>query len=363
MTAHPLAHLLRPELAELASYVPQQPPPGTLRLDANEAPPLLAPAAHAALARAMMPEDPSRYPDACALDLRRAIAATCDAEVDEVLVGVGSDEVIALLLTALDRPRAGMPATTVLTPTPTFVMYRLSARARGMKVVEVPLDRAWDLDTTSMRRAVEMMRPNVVFVATPNNPTGNMVSEDRLQALIEAAPEALVVIDEAYIDYAPRQQLGLLRRYPNVAVLRTLSKIGLASLRVGWLVGPAALVREVDKVRQPYNVCVPAQRGATFALRELRGEIEAGLAEVRRERGRVTAELRALGQDVPESHANFVWLGTTRPAAEVHAGLLERGVLVRSFHAAGGRLAHRLRVTIGRPADNDRLLEAVRACT
>jgi histidinol-phosphate aminotransferase len=362
VNATPFAHLLRPELAELASYVPQAPPPGAVRLDANEAPPLLSEAARVALARAMMPEEPSRYPDACALELRRALAAASGAEVEEVLVGVGSDEIIALLLTALDRPRRGLPATSVLTPSPTFVMYRLSARSRGLKMVEVPLDASWDLDVANMRRAVELTRPNVVFVATPNNPTGNMVSADRLQALVEAASDALVVIDEAYIDYAPRDQMGLLRRFPNVAVLRTLSKIGLAALRIGWLVGPAGLVREVDKVRQPYNLCVPAQRGAVFALRELRAEIDAGLARVRQERARVREEMLGMGHDVPESHANFLWVGTPRPAGEVHAALAERGVLVRSFHAAGGRLAHRLRITIGLPADNDRLLEAVRAC-
>ena len=136
-----------------------------------------------------------------------------------------------------------------------------------------------------MRRAVELMRPNVVFVATPNNPTGNLVSADRLQALVEAAADSLVVIDEAYIDYAPRDQMALLRRFPNVAVLRTLSKIGLAALRIGWIIGRPALVREVDKVRQPYNMNSVSQTLGTLALGELSAEVDATLRSVRKERG------------------------------------------------------------------------------
>lgn len=242
--------LLRAELAELTSYEPN---PGTyeVRLDANEPPPLLSPEAAIELARAMTPPAFCRYPDARNLDLRRAIAASSGCAPEEVLVGVGSDEVIALLLTALDRPRDRAPAPTLVTPSPTFVMYKLSARVRGFRVVEVPLDASFDLDVSSMTKAIAFARPNLVFIATPNNPTGNLVSEDRLRAVIEAAPEALVIVDEAYVDFAPRTQIALRAQYPNVAVMRTLSKVGFAGLRVGWLIGPADLVREIDKTRQP----------------------------------------------------------------------------------------------------------------
>lgn len=359
--APPLSALLAPELAELRAYAPVA---GRfeVRLDANECPPLLSPEARARLAAALAEPDPARYPDARVADLRAAIAARCEATPEEVLVGVGSDEVISMLLTALSRPREGASAATVVTLSPTFVMYRMSARARGMRVVEVPLDRDWDLDVASMTRALEIARPNVVFLASPNNPTGALLSEDRLEAVIAAAPGALVVVDEAYIDFAPRTQLALRKRHPNVAVLRTLSKIGFAGLRVGWLLGPAALVAEIDKVRLPYNVPAPCQRAATVALRELSGEIQRVAAEVTAERERLAEGLRGLGLAVAPSHSNFLWVETRRPAGEVHAALAERGVLVRSFHATGGRLGRRIRITVGLRAENDRLLAELGSC-
>jgi histidinol-phosphate aminotransferase len=292
----------------------------------------------AAVARAVERTALERYPDARARELKARIAERTGARADELLVGSGSDEVISLLLTALARPQGRAPQAVVLAPTPTFVMYRVTAKAHGCKPVEVPLDASWDLDVASMMRAAEMMPPSVVFVASPNNPTGNRMSEDRIEALLGCTGDALVVLDEAYVDYAGESLRGWRSRHPRLAILRTLSKVGLAALRIGWLEGDEALVREVDKVRQPFNVSATSQAAAAAVL----------------------AEAMA-GFDVLPSSANFVWVGTPRPAADVHAALLARGVLVRSFHATGGRLANRLRVTIGTPAENDALLEALRA--
>jgi histidinol-phosphate aminotransferase len=364
MTARFFDPLLRAELSELHSY---QPNAGhfEVRLDANESPPLLSAEAGAAVAQAMIPAQYNRYPDPRAVALREAIAATCGASPEEVLVGTGSDEIIALLLTALDRPRDRAPAATIVTPSPTFVMYRLSARARGFKVVEVPLDGAWDLDAGGMVRAVEFARPNVIFVATPNNPTGTRVSVERLRAVIEAAPDALVVVDEAYVDFAGAgagEQLALLRAYPNVAVMRTLSKVGFAALRVGWIVAPAELVREIDKTRQPYNLPAPSQQGATFVLRNLGGEIARMRDVVVAERARLAVGMAALGFSVTPSEANFLWVECARPADEVVGALAARGVLVKSFQASGGRLLKRMRVTVGLPGENDRLLHELAAC-
>ena len=364
MTARFFDPLLRAELSELRAYEPHA---GRfeVRLDANESPPLLSAEASAALAQAMIPAQLNRYPDPRATALREAIAASCGASVDEVLVGTGSDEIIALLLTALDRPRDRAPAASIVTPSPTFVMYRLSARSRGLKVVEVPLDGAWDLDVSGMIRAVEFARPNLIFVATPNNPTSTRVSLDRLRAVIEAAPAALVVVDEAYVDFAgagAEGQAALLRAYPNVAVMRTLSKVGFAALRVGWLVAPAELVREIDKVRQPYNLPVSSQQGATFVLQNLGAEITRTRDLVVAERARLTTGLAALGFGVTPSEANFLWVECARPANEVVSDLAARGVLVKSFHASGGRLLKRLRVTVGLPGENERLLHELATC-
>jgi histidinol-phosphate aminotransferase len=155
---------------------------------------------------------------------------------------------------------------------------------------------------------------------------------------------------------------GLRARYPRLAILRTLSKVGLAALRIGWLEGDEALLREVDKVRQPFNVSATSQAAASAVLAEAWDEVREHVARVVQERERVTEAIGAIaGCDVLPSRANFVWVGTPRPAGDVHAALLARGILVRSFHAVGGRLANRLRMTIGTPAENVALLDALRA--
>jgi histidinol-phosphate aminotransferase len=357
-----LSVLLRPELAELSSYVPADPPGVRVRLDANEAPPNPSPHLREVVARAVARTALERYPDARARELKARIAERTGARVEELLVGTGSDEVISLLMASLARPRSRAPQPVVLAPTPTFVMYRVTARAHGWKAVEVPLDASWDLDLAAMKRAVEMVQPNLVFVATPNNPTGNRVSGDRLAALVEVAADSLVVVDEAYVDFTREGSLRAWRaRHPNLAILRTLSKVGLAALRVGWLEGPEALVREVDKGRQPFNVSATSQAAAAAVLAEGWDDVAAHVATIVRERDRVALALAGIpGIAAAPSEANFLWLRTERPAAEVAAGLLARGVLVRSFHASGGRLASWLRATVGTPAENDELIEALR---
>jgi histidinol-phosphate aminotransferase len=355
------ASLLRADLGELRAYEPRQ---GSfeVRLDANEAPPLLSADASQRLTEAMSRGALTRYPDARATELRAAIAARVGTSPEEVLVGVGSDEVIALLLTALDRPRPGASAPSIVAPSPTFAMYRMSARARGFRVVEVPLDASWDLDVGGMKRAIDLARPNLVFLATPNNPTSRSLSLDRIEAIIVAASDALVVIDEAYVDFAAQKQAHLLRAYPNVALLRTLSKVGFAALRTGFLAGPADLVAEVDKVRQPYNLPTAAQLGATFVLRELREEVDRVIAAVIAERNRLAGELARRGFGVTPSDANFLWVEVKGPAGELTEALAARGVLIKSFHASGGRLARRVRITIGTPAENARLLDEIDRC-
>ena len=357
-----LRALLRPELADLAAYVPASQPADAAKLDANEAPPARSPVIRETIARAIERVPMERYPDARATELRSAIAVRTGAAPDDLLFGTGSDEVIALIVNALARPRAKLPQAVVLSPSPTFVMYRVTARAHGMKSVEVPLDPSWDLDASMMTRAIEALRPNVIFIASPNNPTGNRVSEARLAEVIEAADDALVVLDEAYVDYASGSLRAWRAKYPHLAVLRTLSKIGLAALRVGWLEADAELVREIDKGRQPFNVSATSQAAAAAVVRDAWSAVEEEVARVVRERARVAEELaRVPGLTVTPSDANFLWMRTTQPAREVVEALASRGVLVRGFHAAGGRLANQMRVTIGSESDNDRFLEAIRA--
>ncbi len=362
MSDSPLIGLLRPELAELRAYLPHA-GDFRIRLDANEAPPLFPPAVRERLASAFAELALERYPDPTSSELRRAIATRLGVSVDEVLVGVGSDELIGLLLTVLCAPSAGIP-TTVVSSTPSFVMYKMSARVRGQRALEVPLDGDWDISADGLLRAIEMSQASIAFVASPNNPTGNLASIDRLRRVIEGAPGTLIVIDEAYIDYAECDQLELYRRYPNVIILRTLSKIGFAALRVGWLLGRAELVAELDKARLPYNMNSVSQRLASVVLSELTEPISAVLRGVIGERERLFAELSSLpGISVTPSQANFLWLRSERPAGELFSALCQKKILVRSFHERGGRLAHQLRVTIGTPAENDELVRSLREVT
>lgn len=347
---------LNPALEGLTAYSPA---PGDfeVRLDANEAPRLLSDEAHQKLAQQAARIDWRRYPDAGAVRLREAIAQRCGVTPDEVLFGVGSDELIAMLLRAFGRDgKSGG----VLTLTPTFVMYRMTARIHGHQVMEVPLDAHWGMNLDAVSRALEMVQPSLIFVASPNNPTGTMVAMEQLTRLIESAPASIVVVDEAYVDYASRHQLALLQAHENVVILRTLSKVGFAALRLGWMLARAEFVREIDKVRLPYNLPLPTQELATLVVTELGDELTRIKNAVVKERERVKTQLAGYARvEVTPSEANFLWLKTEAAAEAVYEGLKARGVLVRSFHKHGGRLKHYLRVTIGLPHENDRFLSAL----
>ncbi len=359
-----LLSLARPELAELTVYAPVVPEGVRVRLDANEAPRMESSVVRDLVREAVSRVALERYPDARMSELKAAITERTGVPGDELLIGTGSDEVISLITTALCRPRGARGSVappTLLVPTPTFVMYRITGRGHGWRVMEVPLDAKWDLDLAGMKKAIELTEPNVIFVASPNNPTGNRMSDERVAALLEAAPGALVIVDEAYADFAGSSVRGWRAKHENLAILRTLSKLGLAALRVGWLEGPKEVVAAIDKVRQPFNVSATSQAAAAAVLRDAWTAVLEHVGEVTRERERLVTEMERIDRVTPlPTHANFIWVRTERPAAEVHAGLLARGVLVRSFHAAGGRMAAHLRVTVGTVAENDALLEALR---
>lgn len=356
-----LRALVRDELAEVEAYAPHE---GAfdVRLDANESPDLFSAEAHARLSRAALEHSLARYPDVRARALKEAIGRRIGAAPEQLLVGVGSDEVIALMLSALDRPRKKGQPPAIVTCTPTFVMYRVSAKVRGYVVIEVPLDARWRPSLPSLLHAVGMVEASMVFIASPNNPTGTTMSRDDVVALAAGAKDSLVVIDEAYAPFADESLGDLFDSAPNLVFLGTLSKIGLAALRVGWLRAHPELIAEIDKVRQPYNVPAVTQRMATVALDELSDELDRIVGLVRDERRRLAVEIEMLGHSVTPSSANFLWVKTARPAAEVFAALASQSVLVRSFHQRGGRIAEHLRITVGRPSENDRLLTALASC-
>jgi histidinol-phosphate aminotransferase len=231
-----------------------------------------------------------------------------------------------------------------------------------MRYCGVPL-RAGDfaLDLPALRAAIAAHRPAVVFLAQPNNPTGNCFDEAALVEIIEAAP-GLVVIDEAYAPFTDASLLPRVGEWPNLVVMRTVSKMGLAGLRLGYLAGPAAWVDELDKLRLPYNVNVLTQRAAELALRH-KAVLDAQTAAIRAERGRLFDALAALPGVVPfPSEANFILARMPGArAGELHVALRERGVLVKSLHGAHPLLADCLRVTVGTPEENAAFVAALAA--
>jgi histidinol-phosphate aminotransferase len=351
--------VVNPAAAALSPYVPADPPGIRHRLDANEAPPsMLAPLAPT-LARALERVSHTRYPDACATALRSALATWLGSSADRFVLGAGSDEIIAMLITAFSRPREGRAKPVVLIPTPTFVMYRATALLHGFEVVEVPLDAGFALDEAAMARAIAEHEPNLVFLASPNNPTGAAIDPGVLLRLAAAAPASVVVLDEAYGPFSSRRLARSEAEPENLVRMGTLSKIGLAALRVGWLEAAPAVARVVDVVRLPFNTSATSQALALAALEEhgaLLGQIACKLVA---ERERVAAALReGGGVRVHTSDANFLWIEVPGGAAEVWSALVAEGVLVRSFAGKGGRLDHCLRVTIGDSEANDAFLAA-----
>jgi len=346
-------------LAELSAYH-TPPDPAPVKLDANESPWPLPDEARRRLGERLAAIDLHRYPDGGARALTAALCARLGATPDELLLGAGSDEVIGILLRALDRPRPGARRPTVLFPSPTFVMYPITSRIEGFDPVEVPLRDDFSLDVDAVCAAITERRPNLVFLATPNNPTGNAFDDAALERIVAHAPDALVVIDEAYAPFAGRTLNDWVDRHPNVGVMGTLSKIGLAGLRVGWIRLRPELAHEANKARPPYNLSTPAQVAATFALTELSDTLDDQVAKIVAERAVLAEALEALDGVRPcPSAANFL-LVEVGDAAAIQRGLLEAGVQVRRF-ARIPRLARHLRVTVGTPDENRRLIEALTA--
>ena len=333
------------------------------KLDANENPWPLPVEARERLAAALAQLEYHRYPDAGAGALRRALAQRLGTrDPDSLVLGVGSDETLAMLMRTLSEPKPGQPRARVLYPEPSFVMYGMRSIVEDLEPVPVALDAAFQLDMERMASAIAAARPNIIFLATPNNPTGNCFRREDVERIVELAADALVVIDEAYGAFSGGTLRALMERHDNVAMMGTLSKIGFAAARVGWVELPRWLADEVEKTRQPYNMNSLSQTVATLALTELWPTLEAQVAAIREERARLASALSTLGTlTVFPSDANFILVRLQGDAQQVAADLLTRGVSVRAFKDASGRLAGHLRITVGTPSENELLLTSLRA--
>ncbi|ODU61257.1 MAG: histidinol-phosphate transaminase [Comamonadaceae bacterium SCN 68-20] len=336
---------------------------GLLKMDAMENPFGLPPALQAALGQRLGALALNRYPGPRTEVLRDALARHAGMpEGCALVLGNGSDELISLVALACARPGAQ-----VLAPLPGFVMYGMSAQLQGLGFTGVALTPDFALDVAAMEAAIARHRPAITYIAYPNNPTATLWDDAAVLRTIDAAGAqgGIVVIDEAYQPFASRTWLDRMRaepaRHGHVLLMRTLSKFGLAGVRLGYLIGPAALVQEIDKVRPPYNVSVLNAEAALFAL-EHADVFAAQAAELRAGRDRLVAQLRALPGvlKVWDSEANMVLLRVP-DAARTFEGMKNRKVLVKNVSTMHPLLAGCLRLTVGSAADNAQMLAALQA--
>lgn len=342
--------LVRPEILALKAYHVAE-AEGMVKLDAMENPYPLPPVMRRELAEVLSRVELNRYPEPSGRKLRELLARKMKVPQGmELLLGNGSDDLIQIVTLALARPGAVM-----MYPAPTFVMYGMNATFSGMKPVAVPLREDFSFDADAFIARMKAERPALVFLAYPNNPTGTLYPEEEIVEVIKAC-EGLVVIDEAYHAFARKSFLPRLADFPNLVVVRTVSKLGLAGIRLGYLAGKPEWIRELNKVRQAYNVNVLTQAAALFVLERL-DVLEEQAALIRKEREHLGKALTGLdGVTVFPSEANFILLRVP-DADRVFEGLKRQAVLVRNLHPG---LDNCLRVTVGTPDENRILLTALR---
>jgi histidinol-phosphate aminotransferase len=347
--------LIRPELRALRPY--QVPEAGDLiKLDAMESPYPWPDWLVDAWLERLRGASLNRYPDPAAESLKiRMRAALGIPQGCAVVLGNGSDELIQMIIQAV-----AVPGQCIMAPEPTFVMYRQIATVCGLEWAGVALRDDFALDAGRMLEAIERHRPAVVFLAWPNNPTGNLFDRKAVEAIIAHAP-GLVVVDEAYAPFTDESLLPAVPAHDNLLLLRTLSKMGFAGLRLGLLAGAPQWLAEIEKTRLPYNISTIDQLSGAFAL-EHYAVFAQQADELRRHRAGLSAGLQAVpGLQVYPSEANFI-LFRTPPgqAPAVYAGLKSRGVLIKNLDGSAAALHDCLRVTVGTPDENTAFLEALR---
>lgn len=347
--------LLRPEVLDVAPYhVPDG--AGLIKLDAMENPYPLPAELAGEWARHLAGVALHRYPDAAAAALKSALRDHYGIGTQfDLLPGNGSDEIIQMLTLALARPGA-----VAMACEPSFVMYRRCAQLAGMRYAGVTLQEDFSIPVDHLLARIAAERPALIFIAQPNNPTGNLCDMELLARIAAAAP-GLVVIDEAYHAFSGADAMSLLQTHGNVLVMRTLSKLGLAGLRIGFLVGRPEWIGQLEKVRMPYNVGVLAQAAGAFLLRH-GAAFDAQAARIRADRGQLYAALAAMpGVTAWPSAANFILFRVQGPRApDVHGQLLKAGVLIKSLDGVHPLLRDCLRVTVGTAAENAAFLAALR---
>ena len=330
-----IQHVIRQDVSSMHAYA-IQPSAGLIKLDAMENPFRLPEALQRELGERLGRVAINRYPAGCAADVVRALSAYVDLPAGcKLMLGNGSDELISLLA----------PGT-----------------SQGLAFVGVPLTAAFELDEPAMLAAIETHRPAITYIAYPNNPTANLFDETIVERIVDAVgrQRGLVVFDEAYQPFSSRSWMGRLAQHPHVLVMRTLSKFGLAGVRLGYMVGAAALIDEVDKVRPPYNISALNAEATLFALAHA-DEFARQAGVLRSERERLQRALKDMpGVEPFPSEANMI-LVRVPDSARCFEGMKARGVLVKNIATLHPLLANCLRLTVGTPDENTQMIAALKA--
>ncbi len=346
--------LVRQEILDLSAYpVPNS--DGMTKLDAMENPYTWPAVAKEAWAEMVKTLPINRYPDPQAQHVKDELREVMGVSDEfDILLGNGSDEIIQLLAMALAKPGA-----TILAPEPGFVMYKMIATFCGLNYIGVPLTTDFELDEDAMLIAMEAHQPELIFLAQPNNPTGNLWSQESINKIIEAS-SGVVVIDEAYTAFTDADYLDLLDKHEHVLIMRTLSKVGLAGLRLGLLVGRREWLNELEKIRLPYNINILTQASALFAL-EHYDMLLVQTEQIRVDRLLLMRDLDTVkGLEVFPSEANFVLVRTpSNMARNWFEELKQRKILIKCLDGGHDLLKDCLRITVGTTDQNELLVSAL----
>ena len=346
-----IENIIRSDVRALAAYHVQD-AAGFVKLDAMENPYTLPPHLQQALGERLGKAALNRYPVPTYSALKQAICSKLGVPVGyDIVLGNGSDELISMVSVACAKPGAK-----VLAPVPGFVMYAMSAQLAGCEFVGVPFKEDFSLDLPAMLEAIRLHKPAITYLAYPNNPTGTLFDVAAIEAILRAVgDQGVVIVDEAYQPFAETSFMPRLPEFPNLIVMRTVSKLGLAGIRLGYMAAADDLLAEFDKVRPPYNVNVLTQTTAEFLLEHV-DILDQQAVKIRQARERMSALLKSWsGVQVIPSHANFLLIRITAPeltGTAVFERLLAQKVLVKNVGKMHPLLANCLRITVSTPAEN-----------
>jgi len=325
-----------------------------IKLDANENPYTLSPPLKEKMFKYLKAISLNRYPDPRSSELRARLADYLRVHDDMLLIGNGSDELIQMLLIAFNS----LPSGAVIIPVPTFAMYKIIALNTGHKIIEIPLNDQFHLNAELMLDTISQNNPSLVFLSYPNNPTGNLFNRETIEKILKQS-NCLVVIDEAYFNFSGETFLPNLDKWENLIILRTLSKVGLAAMRLGILIAQPSIIHELNKVRLPYNINAISQATGLFFL-ENKDEFLKQTRRIITSRNNLLRELKGIEKIHPyPSDANFILFSCANDKNELYNLLLEKGILIKNFTSLG-ILKDFMRVTVGSDEENREFLVALR---